>query len=186
MTVGCRKRGFPVRCPKCRRQSGRPNGRRQTVAQGVVQQVRCWRCKRQWIWETGDVGGLFSGQRVHLPRERLLKAFALMVLRVPMNTVEKLLGIKGESVKRSLEWLLRKERWELLDDVLERRFKIPQVDRSEFHRAIVVGRRFDPSAYRCWAREFGRLEPADRTESRRLIARILGRPLKAIMGSRRC
>jgi hypothetical protein len=102
-----------------------------------------------------------------------------MVLRVPMNTVEKLLRIKGESVKRSLELLLQKERWELLDDVLQRRFGIPQVDRSEFRRAIVVGRHLDPtSAYRCWAREFGRLEAADRTESLRLIARILGRPVR--------
>lgn len=89
-------------------------------------------------------------------------------------------------MKRGLELLLQEERWELLDDVLERRFRIPQFERSEFHRAIVVGRRFEPSsAYRCWGREFARLELADRTESLRLIARILGRSVKAIIDSRR-
>jgi hypothetical protein len=150
-----------------------------------VQQVRCLVCRHQWRLPNGNEEVLFRGQRVHLKSELLLKAFALMVMGIPMSTVEKLLRIKAETVKNRLESLLWKERWDELDAVLEDRFRIPEFDRSEFCGAIVVGREFDQSAYRCWGKEFGRLEAADRAKSMRLIARILGRSVKTGMLTQR-
>jgi hypothetical protein len=181
----CIKSNFPVYCAECGNRSGRPNGMRNTVTKGVVQQVRCLECRHQWALPSGNEDVLFSGQRIHLKTELLVKAFALMVMRVPMSSVEKLLMIKAETVRNKLESLLKEEGWEVLDAVLKERFRIPEFDRSEFCRAIVVGREFDQSAYRCWGKEFGRLEGADRAKSMRLIARILGRSVKRGMLTQR-
>ena len=57
-----------------------------------------------------------------------------------MSRVEKAVGIRGETLRSWLEWVLDQHRWEELEKELELRFDIPAYDRSEFCRAIVVGR----------------------------------------------
>ena len=179
MAVRCRKSGFPIACPDCGRRSGRPNGWRHTRATGRRQQVRCSVCKRQWLLPSARVEPVFGGQRIHLSRERLLQAIALVVVGVPLDRVEGLLGIKGETIKAKIVVLLEAEQWEALSVVLEERFRIPEWHRSEFHRAIVVGMHFEPSAFRCWSKEFRRRDQRDQAKDLRLIGRILGRPVKA-------
>jgi len=95
-----------------------------------------------------------------------------MVLGLPMERVEKMLDIKAETMKGKLVRLLDHNGWEALDAELQRRFNIPEFYRSEFHRAIVDGRAHEKSAFRCWAKEFGRMDPSDRTRLRPLIRQI--------------
>ncbi len=123
----------------------------------------------------------FGGKRLHVPLERLLKALACVVLGLPMSAAEKLVGIKAETIKTKLVSLLQADRWEMLNGLLEERFGIPQFDRGEFCRAIVVGRELEPAAFRCWSKEFRRLTPAERAQLLRRIARIVGCPLTAVL-----
>src|SRR5438067_10885355 len=93
MASVCRKRGFPVECPQCGRQSGRPNGTRPTRTQGLRQQVRCSQCKCQWIVASDRVEPLFGGERSHLASDRWLKAIALVVIDVPRRRLDVVLGL---------------------------------------------------------------------------------------------
>ncbi len=181
MRIVRRKPGFPVYCPRCERPTGWPNGFCRRAAKGIVQQARCAECKYQWPLPKDDVQALFSGHRVHVPLERLLKAMACVVLGFPMSAAEKLVGIKAETIKAKLVGLLNGHGWETLDDVFDKRFGISKFDREEFWRAIVVGREFDPAAFRCWSKEFRRSTPAERAQLLRRIARIVGRPLRAVI-----
>ena len=175
-----RKTGFPVLCPYCRKNSGRPNGRRRTKSKGVVQQVRCAACGRQFTLEPGNDLQLFVGQRLHLPGELLLRALALMVLGVPMNTIQRRLGIKGETLKGRMEHILDRGQWLDLRDELETRLRVPRFEAGNFDLLIVFGRGEDPAAYRCWAKEFRRMDPADRRQWLRTVARIMRRPVAAV------
>jgi transposase-like protein len=181
MSIVRRKPGFPVPCPRCDKLSGWPNGIITRVTRGKVQQVRCAGCNYQWALRRDDLAWLFGGQRVHVRLELLLKALACVVLGLPMSASEKLLGIKAETIKTKLVSLLQADRWEMLDGLLEKRFGIPQFDRGEFHDEIVVGREWDPAAFRCWSKKFRRLTPAERAKLLRRIARIVGCPLRAVL-----
>jgi hypothetical protein len=112
--------------------------------------------------------------------EPLLRGIAGVVLGLPMRATEKVVHIKGETITKKLVWLLEKERWEELDSVLENRFDIAKDDREEFYLEIVLGRKFDSAAFRCWGKKFGRLKPAARAKFLRQIARIVGRPAETI------
>jgi hypothetical protein len=122
---------------------------------------------------------LFSGARIHVAIDRLLRAIALVVIGVPMHRVEQLLGIKAETVKRRLESLLEEDQWEVLDHVLEDRYRIPELHHSEFSAAIVVGRQQIRSAFRCWSKELRRRDRRDIAKDLRLIGRIVGRKVTA-------
>src|SRR5258705_13474855 len=95
MSIVCRKSGFPVECRFCGRRTGRPNGLRLSLANGLKQQIRCSACRRQWSRPAGNVDFLFSEERIHVRTDRLLEAFALMVLGIPMCRVERLVSIKA-------------------------------------------------------------------------------------------
>lgn len=165
------KPGFDNTCPRCRRASGRPNGHRKTAARGIVQRLICFRCKRQWIFRAEvDV---FGSKRLHLLPAKLLKSLALVVLGLPMRQVEEILRIKGETVKKWLKWCLDNDRWGLLADFLQSRFGILRADLELFQTVVVDFRDVDPSAFRAWAKEFGRRDAAERRAIRRLIDRII-------------
>jgi transposase-like protein len=181
MSIGCRKSGFPVNCPRCGHRSGHPNGTRQTPTQGPRQQARCYDCKYQWSLFGGDASAasIFGTQRIHVSIERLLKAVALVVVGVPMNTIERVLRIKSETIKRRV--LLLIPQWERLSLVLQERFEIPDSYCSDFYDAVVVGVEFEPSAFRCWSKEFSRLNWRDAARDRRVITRIVGRQQAALI-----
>ena len=69
-----------------------------------------------------------------------------------MRFVERLLGIKGETVRIRLVSLIRAGKADALEELLEDRFKIPKYHRSEFHRAIVVGLEFEAPHFVAGAR----------------------------------
>jgi hypothetical protein len=73
----------------------------------------------------------------------------------------------------------------VLDEVLEERFGIQWSYRSDFDSSIVAHLDSGLPIFRSWGEEFGRRTPADRAQSERLIARILGCPFKAIRTGRR-
>ncbi len=129
--------------------------------------------------------GLFAGLRLHVSAEKLLKAIALMVVGLPLSHVEKRVGIKAETIKGKLLWLLKKDRWNVLDGMLEQRFRIPESYRLEFDTSIVANLDSEEPIFRAWGEELRRREPADRAQTLRLVARIAGRPVKAIRRGRR-
>jgi hypothetical protein len=123
------------------------------------------------------VDPLFCGQRIHIRIDRLLKAIALVVIGLPLCRVEKLVGIKAETVKAKLLSLLDASGWESLDFVLEQRFKIPSPYRCDFHSVIVVARELDTADFSEWAKTPRYLTARDRAACVRLASRILGRSL---------
>jgi hypothetical protein len=156
-----------------------------TAAWGKLQQVRCAECRYQWTLKKHKMEALFWGPRVHVSIDRLLKGIALMVLGLPMSLAEECLSIKAETLKARLVSLLDADRWEALDAVLEQRFGVPTFARAEFRRAVVIGREFDESSFRCWCKGFQHLSPAERSRSLRLAARIAGCSLEALRSHRR-
>ncbi len=130
MKIRCRKPGFPVKCPHCEQLAGCPNGKRQTLAKVLRQQMRCRACKRQWSAPVGKVEPLFSGQRIRVQIDRLLQGFALMVVGIPMCRVGRLVGIKAQTVKEKLMSILKENRWEELKTLLEKRFS-PNISRRD-------------------------------------------------------
>jgi hypothetical protein len=84
-----------------------------------------------------------------------------------------------------LLWLLRNDRWAVLDEVLEERFGIQWSYRSDFDSSIVAHLDSGLPIFRFWGEEFRRRAPADRAQTLRLVARIAGRPVKAIGRGRR-
>jgi hypothetical protein len=188
MAFQCRKAGFPVRCPQCGRWSGRANGQRQTLAWGSVQQIRCWRkgCQHQWTARSGEVAQLFAGLRLHVRAQDLLKAIGLLVIGLPMRRVECLLGIKGETVRAKLAWLLDHDRWETLKAVLGKRWRIPPSYFVDFEAVVTDHWGSGDPVFRYWGDELEDRSSADRAGTMRLIARIAGRPVSVIgWGSRR-
>jgi hypothetical protein len=179
MIIACRKKGFPVECPKCGRRSGRPNGTRQSRARGPRQQVRCANCKHQWPLLANDLDLLFHGEPIHVDAERLLKGFGIVVIGAPMRFIKRWLGIKGETVRTRLVSLIRAGKAEALDAFLGERFGIPERRRSEFQGAVVALLEFEPSVFRCWSKEWRRRSGPERAADLRLIGRVLGRKVKA-------
>lgn len=187
MTLTCKETGFPISCPHCGGRSGRPNGFRNTVAKGKVQQVRCASCGHQWSFSKGDRDWLFSGRRIHVSIEDVLRAIALMTLGAPMSRVEKLVGLKGETIKTWFEWIVRENRWEAVGAELAERYQVPEYDLSEFHTSIILAKEFgDRSAFHSWSKQFRKSDPRDRVKSMRLMARIVGCPMKSLMVSLGC
>jgi hypothetical protein len=131
--------------------------------------------------EAPDEVWLFRGRRIHIPIKSLLKAIALVVMGVPLCHVESQLGIKAETVKRWLGRVLDEGRWSELAGVLEVRFGVPASDLGAFETAIVIGREFDSSAFRSWARELSRKSRAEQMRAEHVITRILGYPLPSMV-----
>ena len=178
MPVVCRKRGFPIKCPRCRLQAGCPNGSLSAMGKGRMQQVRCAACKRQWSIPVGEVEPLFCGERIHVRIELLLQAFALIVVGIPMCRVQRLVGIKAQTVKKKLLSILESHRWQELQRILEERFSIPGSYLSDFDFVIVSRGEVGQADFLDWSKELRRQDPADRAKCARLASRILGRRVK--------
>jgi transposase-like protein len=176
--------GRPVVCPHCGTQAGRPNGRRPSVARGLMQQFRCANCGRQWSVPTDWREPLLWHRRNHVSEPVLLKGMALVVRGLPMSAVEKLLGIKAETLRKKLTQLLEDDLWEMLDRVLEERFRVPRRQRTEFQIEVVERLAFEPEApiFRDWGRRLRTLGPSDRQAAIRAAARLVGRPVMAFIG----
>jgi hypothetical protein len=179
-----RKPGFPVVCPQCNLLEGRPNGRRKSVCHGMMQQVRCSACKCQWSFPIVGPEPLFSDTRSHLKDDRLLDAIALFVIGVPMEAVEKILAVKAETLKAKVISLIDSWLWDMCDHILQKRYRIPKWDRSEFRREIVESRQFDggEKSFRWWGRRLCELDPNERERSLRLATRIAGRSVRPFIG----
>ena len=178
MAVVCRKSGFPIECPSCNIRIGAPERLAAQFGQGADAAGSLF-CLQATVvhMATTEVEPLFGGQQIHIRIDQLLQALALTVLAVPMCRVEKLVGIKAETVKAKLMFLLEAHRWESLDYLLEERFRIPRSYRSDFKSMIVQARELDVADFSSWAKQLRYQEAADRAACARLASRILGRPL---------
>jgi hypothetical protein len=178
--VTCRKISFPIECPRCHSWSGRPNGVRRTLALGPRQQVRCGRCRKQWLLPSPEVPPLFLfyRKRVRVQPDLLLQSFALVVLGIPLCRVEELVEIKAETVQAKLSLVLHRGRWQELDVVLEARFKLPRSFRSDFHTVFVEGAEFGEDDFFDWAIELRRRNRAYQAKVVHWASRILGREVK--------
>jgi hypothetical protein len=176
------KTGFPVICIQCRSVSGRPNGIRKTKYSGDLQQIRCSTCARQWTVRITRKDRIFNGRRVRIDEEKLLQAFALFALQIPMSKIEKLVGIKAETITAKLESLfgVRGGHGYDIRGLLVERFGLPESDVSDFVTLIQCGREFSPSAYRCYAKEYRRLAPSERAKTIRMVAKVMGSPVGEI------
>jgi hypothetical protein len=143
-----------------------------------MQQVRCSACKRQWSIPIGEVEPLFCGQRIHVRIDLLLQAFALMVVGTPMCRMQRLVGIKAQTVKKKFLFVLESDRWKELKMILEGRFRLPGSYISDFDCVIVGGVENGRADFLDWAKELRRQKCNGRRECARLASKILGRPVK--------
>ena len=180
VTVKCKKFEYPIRCSRCRKLSGWPNGTRKSVSKGMMQQIRCRNCRRQWsaAVHNNPLFAAFAGKRTRVSFDALLQGFALIVSAVPMCRVELLVRIKAETIKKKLLFFLRKRGWEELQGILKQQFQITSSHLSDFESVIVFGEDMGQCNFLDWSKELRRQGGADRAACARLASRILGRDVK--------
>jgi hypothetical protein len=125
-------------------------------------------------WSRCSVDSEFTFESIDI----LLQAFALMVMGTPMCRVQRLVGIKAQTVKKKLLSILESDRWEELKMILEWRFRLPGSYIFDFECVIVSGVENGRADFLDWAKELRRQEYYGQGECARLASRILRRPVK--------
>ena len=85
------------RCPRCSSLETKANG----TIKGRVQQYRCKDCGKSWTVAVDALVGT-SGRGLRPPNQKTLKAVALNCLGIPKRQIERLTGVKSETIRRQL------------------------------------------------------------------------------------
>jgi transposase-like protein len=117
-------------CPSCGSKKTKRNGKR---LKGRFQQYLCGECGRQWA-EPGDpLVSLLRSTGIDARRPGILRAVGLFIRGRTMSRIEKITGIKGETLKRYLETLRKQDLGDYLDDLLKRKARLSSSHLAELH-----------------------------------------------------
>ncbi len=133
-------------------------------------------CGKNWSQPKTPMPAYFpKGVSCRIPPEKLIKSLALLVSGVPMNTIERLMKIKAETLKAKFVLLLTSSiAWAHLEGILAHVYKIPKEELAEFQGTIIVGLELDRHpAFRCWGQQIRRRGPRHRYAAQRRAEKIL-------------
>ncbi len=170
--------GRPDACrEKCAAKSVFRNGRR--LVRGIrVQQYGCHECGRYWI---GLIGPWFPFEGFFALRigvATALKAVAIFALRLPMERIACLLGVKAETVKRCVLQLTKEEVWVQVKALILGSIPISPSELEEVDLLpLELQSRFAAEPFRLRAGEFRRLSAQERRNLTRRARRIAERKI---------
>jgi hypothetical protein len=159
--LNCFKYGLPACAVK--------NGRRR-VRGCLAQQYRCMKCHRQWT-EAAHARFVLSDFTGRVLVVKVLKGLGLFAIGLPMDRVEQLLGLKGETLRKHLLWLSREEVWDHVKELIVCKLRISESELEEI-RLLPIELDYVPQPFRCRAHEFRRLRALERRNILRRAVRI--------------
>jgi len=127
----------------------------------VVQQYLCKRCGRQRAKLPDSSWTLVSLPGLRISVVTVLKATAMFALGLPMERIEKRLGLKAETIRSYLLRLAESAGWVQVRALLILKTRISARDLEELD-LLTVERAFDDQLFRRRAQEFRRLTPSKR------------------------
>ena len=169
-----------VRTNYCRRNCGsegvQRNGTR--IVRGVgVQQYVCKYCGCTWIAPIDPSLRLGVFLALRIPIAKALKIVVMFATGLPMDSIGRLLKVKGNTVRSCILHLTREESWEEVRELIFRKFR---TSKSEVEQVgdLAIQLDFKLSPFRDRAGDFQRLTAQQRRNILRRARRIARRQIR--------